>query len=69
MNDITNNEITNTQPSSSQSIPSSSQQKKTEELAKVEREREHHRTKFNEWLNNDYKRELLEQNQKRKAKK
>jgi hypothetical protein len=69
MNDITNNEITNTQPSSSQSIPSSSQQKKTEELAKVEREREHHRAKFNEWLNNDYKRELLELNQKRKARK
>jgi len=56
------NEITNSQPSSSQ-------QKHQEDLDKVERERVNHLNKFNDWLMNDYPKELITENLKRKQKK
>jgi hypothetical protein len=63
------NEITNSQLSSSQQPSSSQQQKQQEDLAKVERERVNHLNNFNSWLMNDYSKELIAENLKRKQKK
>jgi len=52
---ISNNKMNDISDENNLSQPTSSQINSTrEEIEKEKREREHHREKFNAWLNNDY---------------
>jgi len=68
MNDITSQITNNNQQEPSNSQPSSSSNS-SQDLDKISRERENHRTKFDHWLFNEMSTQLAEENQKRKQKK
>ena len=59
---------TDAEPSHSQAISSSQATKAAAELDKEKAQREHHRTKFNDWLDNGYNKDLADRNDARKKK-
>ena len=59
---------TDAEPSHSQAISSSQATKAAAELDKEKAQREHHRTKFKDWLDNGYNKDLADKNEARKKK-